>query len=377
MNLRSFFVNTVLCLSALLSFGQTAVVPFMGVGSVQFFDNSGKPLTAGVVYFYQAGTSTQQATYSDSMGSTVNPNPVPLATGGRLTAWLAAGSFYKVALCSQNDGPFCAPSDVLFSVDQVPAGSTSTGGGGGSPFISGSVNPASSGILRLANGDTVCWRNAAGSANLCLTTDTSDVLTWPGGAFKISETACSNTGAGFDFLCADSSAHRFKMANNGGAQLQIAAAGQDINTSDFVTQLHFGSTPAPLASSLPGSNQMFCWSGTVFGACPLALPTATGAAILEQVIASGTAAMGTTEIGSPPTFPLCGDGATITVTSGSLTGITTSDRISWSYAAAPINSSAQTFLWPYTTANHVNFQWCSASPVTPAGVTVNWAVYRP
>lgn len=246
-------------------FAQT-VVPFMGLGNYQAFDNNGKPLTAGVLYSFQAGTSTQQATYTDSTGATLNPNPIPFGSGARVQIWLSTGKYYKFVLCAQNDGAACSPGDVLFSVDQVPA-SASGSGSTGSPFVSGSANPATSGILRLANGDTICWRNAAGSANLCLTTDTSDVLTWLGGAIKFQEIACANSGVGFDYFCADSAAHRWKMANNGGAQLQIVAAGQDINTFDFVTQLHFGGTPTPLSATPPTTSQTICWNGTNIVGC--------------------------------------------------------------------------------------------------------------
>ena len=117
-----------------LSHAQCA--PFMGVGNVQFLDNTAKPLTAGVVYFYQAGTSTQQATFTSSTCGTVNTNPLSLGVGGRAQIWLTSSSLYKVVLCAQNDGPACSAGDVLFSVDQVPGGASSGGGGGsGSPFI--------------------------------------------------------------------------------------------------------------------------------------------------------------------------------------------------------------------------------------------------
>lgn len=43
-----------------------------------------------------------------------------------------------------------------------------------SNFQSGSVNPASSGILRLANLDNISWRNAANSGNVSITVDAND-----------------------------------------------------------------------------------------------------------------------------------------------------------------------------------------------------------
>jgi hypothetical protein len=53
------------------------------------------------------------------------------------------------------------------------------------------------------------------------------------------------------------------MSGNGGSQLQIAAAGVDINASDQVTQLHFGSTATPLSPTPPsGTDSVLEWNGT-------------------------------------------------------------------------------------------------------------------
>lgn len=154
-----------------------ALAPFMSLGTAQFFDNNGKPLTAGVLYSFQAGTTTQQATFTDSTGVTANPNPIPFGSGARVAIWLTAGNFYKFVLCLQNDGASCAPSDVLFSVDNVPGSPAGTFSGTFTgTFITSSANPATTGVLRLAAGDLICWRNGAGTANLCLSKTASDSI---------------------------------------------------------------------------------------------------------------------------------------------------------------------------------------------------------
>lgn len=268
-----FWAGTILLCFACVGFigAQTnAVSPFGGVGNVQFFDNNGSPLLGGVLYTYQAGTTTQQASYTDSTGSILNPNPVPLSSGGRASIWLLTGNFYKLVLCSQNDGASCAPGDTLFSVDQVPGGASSSGGSSSSPFISGSANPATSGILRLASGDTVCWRNAGGSANLCWSKDANDLLSWSGGSIKFPEVSAPAGVATFDVLWADATAHRWMMSNNGGVAAQVVASGVDINTSDQVTQLHFGSTPFPMSTTAPSTNQVLHWNGTNVDGIPSA-----------------------------------------------------------------------------------------------------------
>lgn len=233
--------------------------PLGGVGSLQFYANDGTLLTSGVVYIYQAGTSTQATVYTDSTGTTTQPNPVTFGSGARASIWLANGTFVKVVLCVQNDGAFCSAGDILFSADQVPIGSSSSGGGG-SPFtgifISSTASPATSGTLRLASGDSVCWRNAAGSANLCFKKDSNDLLSWDGGSLKLPEVGAPSGVSGFDILWADNTAHRLKAVNNAGTAAQYVLSGNDIGTTDQVQSLHFGATQEALSSTAPTTGQV-------------------------------------------------------------------------------------------------------------------------
>lgn len=240
----------------------------MGVGNVQFLDNTATPLQSGVLYAYQAGTSIQQATFTSSTCGTVNTNPITFGVGARASIWLTTSLVYKFVLCAQNDGPACSAGDIIFSVDQVPGGSSGGGGGGGggSPFIgifiSGSSNPASAGATRFASGDLSCYRNAANSGNLCWSKDNSDLLSWQGGSFKLPEGNTPSPVVGFDIIEADVNAHRFEQCPNGVACAQIVDAGVDINNSDQVTGLHFGSTSTPISSTAPMANQNLTWDGT-------------------------------------------------------------------------------------------------------------------
>ena len=70
-----------------------------------FLDASGNPLSGGLLYFYTAGTTTPQDTYTTSAGSTPNANPVVLdsggypATGGSVgEIWFTNGVTYKAVL---------------------------------------------------------------------------------------------------------------------------------------------------------------------------------------------------------------------------------------------------------------------------------------
>jgi hypothetical protein len=259
----SFTLAILLLLSSSL---YAQVSPFGGLGQAQFFDNSGAPLIAGVLYSYQAGTSTQQATYTDSTGTVQNVNPITFGSGARVAIWLTTAQNYKFVLCQFNDGPFCSAGDILFSVDNVPGGASGGGGGCGSTctsiFISSTASPATSGALRLASGDSICWRNAAGSANLCFSKDASDRLIWAGGSLLFPEIAPPSGIAANDLLWADSSAHRWMMKNNGGSGLQVVASGNDIGTTDQVLGVHFGATQELFGNTAPTTTQCVQFNGT-------------------------------------------------------------------------------------------------------------------
>lgn len=70
-----------------------------GVGQ-QFFDDNGVPLAGGLIYTYQAGSSTPLVTYTDNAGNIANANPIVLDASGRTPQeiWLLTGYSYKFVL---------------------------------------------------------------------------------------------------------------------------------------------------------------------------------------------------------------------------------------------------------------------------------------
>jgi hypothetical protein len=63
----------------------------------QYFDDNGIPLSGGLLYTYQGGTSTAKATYQDAGGGIAHTNPVVLDAAGRAVVFLATGA-YKLVL---------------------------------------------------------------------------------------------------------------------------------------------------------------------------------------------------------------------------------------------------------------------------------------
>jgi hypothetical protein len=66
----------------------------------QFFDNNGVPLAGGLIYQYQAGSTTPLATYTTNNGTTPNSNPIILDSAGRppQEIWMQTGYTYKFVI---------------------------------------------------------------------------------------------------------------------------------------------------------------------------------------------------------------------------------------------------------------------------------------
>jgi len=77
----------------------------LGGAGWQFFDNNGVPLSGGLIYTYQAGTSTPLATYTSAAGNIQNSNPIVLNASGRPPSeiWILNGFSYKFVLQDANN----------------------------------------------------------------------------------------------------------------------------------------------------------------------------------------------------------------------------------------------------------------------------------
>jgi hypothetical protein len=124
-----------------------------------FLDVDGRPLNAGKLYTYQAGSTTPFATYTDVNGLIANTNPIILGTDGRPPSeiWLTDGFFYKFVLTDSSDvtiqtydnlygiigtapsppTPLPAGTIVLWSgsIGSIPAGWVLCNGSNGTPDL--------------------------------------------------------------------------------------------------------------------------------------------------------------------------------------------------------------------------------------------------
>ena len=140
----------------------------VGTGQ-QFFDNNGIPNAGGLIYTYQAGSSTLLTTYTTVNGNIANTNPIVLDAYGRTPSeiWMQTGYSYKFIIQTadavtlqtldnlypilQNSAatvdPFTAGMIIIWSgsLGSVPAGWVLCDGNNSTPdlrdrFIAGAGN---------------------------------------------------------------------------------------------------------------------------------------------------------------------------------------------------------------------------------------------
>lgn len=176
--IRASSILCMIVLSALSAKAQTPV-SISPMPRLQFFNASGQPLSGGQIFTYTSGTSTPQATYADSTGTSQLPNPIVLDSGGSAQIWLASGLIYRFVVKDSSGSQQWTVDGVQGPPNLLapgPIGTTIPNIVEATQFLTSSPSPALSGIIRLASGDQICWRNSVGSADVCLSKNSSDVF---------------------------------------------------------------------------------------------------------------------------------------------------------------------------------------------------------
>lgn len=90
----------------------------------QFVDSSGNPYSGALLFFYAAGSSTKQNTYTDSGGLTACDNPItlnssgyPAVSGTIVAPWGTVGQTYKIGLAAA--GSSDPPASFIWTEDNV------------------------------------------------------------------------------------------------------------------------------------------------------------------------------------------------------------------------------------------------------------------
>jgi len=111
---------------------------------LQFFDANGAPLASGLLYTYEAGSTTPLTTYIDSTGVSLNTNPITLDSRGEANVWLE-GAIYKFALYTS-----AASGGVLiWTVDNI----------NGSTFSVNATGDGTTTAFSVVNGFTAIYIN--------------------------------------------------------------------------------------------------------------------------------------------------------------------------------------------------------------------------
>ena len=108
---------------------------------LQFFDANGDPLVDGLLYTYEAGSTTPLVTYTDSTGVSLNTNPITLDSRGEANVWLGA-AIYKFAL-------YTSAGVLIWTVDNI----------NGNTFASTATGDGTTTAFSVVNGFTAIYIN--------------------------------------------------------------------------------------------------------------------------------------------------------------------------------------------------------------------------
>lgn len=165
--------------------GQTANVPFASP-VLTFLGQNGQPLANGTVTSFLAGTTTPSPTYPSANTSTPNNNPLTLSAGGQAQIWLGSVNCYKFVVKNSAGG-------LQWSADNVCA----TNLGSVANIISNNCatsSVATTGFIRMCNGDLVNWRSISGAANIGFA-QAGSATTATGNIADVLQYGTSSTGA--------------------------------------------------------------------------------------------------------------------------------------------------------------------------------------
>jgi hypothetical protein len=114
----------------------------------QFFNNNGTPNAGGLIYTYQAGSSTLLTTYTTVNGNIANTNPIVLDAYGRTPSeiWMQTGYSYKFVI-QTSAAVTLQTLDNLYAILQNAPASAPTLPTGAIILWSGSIGSIPSGYV--------------------------------------------------------------------------------------------------------------------------------------------------------------------------------------------------------------------------------------
>lgn len=148
--------NVVATLFAVLALaGQALAAGSISLSGSQQFDAQGRPLAGGLLYFFQAGTTTPQNAFIDTALTLPYPNPIVLAADGRVPFFYLADGGIKIRLTDST-------GVVIVAADNILVIGPSSGGGGGGSVDPTTVYQTGDVKIRYGTGTHNGWVRAAG-----------------------------------------------------------------------------------------------------------------------------------------------------------------------------------------------------------------------
>ena len=268
----------------------------------QFIDAAGIPLAGGFLYTYEAGTTTPQATYTDSTAATANSNPIVLDSRGEANIWLSSAN-YKFKLTDAN-------GTEIWTVDNIAAPSTAL-----SPVFSSNVtisaNTSGPALLvtQTGAGAAIRVQDSADPDSSPFVVDTSgqvgigtatpaNAIDVAGGAIQIS----TSGGTARTILSADSTDSIFAASDDRNFTIKTNAATRlTINSTDATSTVPIVLPTAPtttLQAATKGYVDQSSPAGMIAPFAGTSAPTGwlacQGQAVSQTTYAALYAAIGTT-----------------------------------------------------------------------------------
>jgi microcystin-dependent protein len=268
----------------------------------QFIDAAGIPLAGGFLYTYEAGTTTPQATYTDSTAATANSNPIVLDSRGEANIWLSSAN-YKFKLTDAN-------GTEIWTVDNIAAPSTAL-----SPVFSSNVtisaNTSGPALLvtQTGAGAAIRVQDSADPDSSPFVVDTSgqvgigtatpaNAIDVAGGAIQIS----TSGGTARTILSADSTDSIFAASDDRNFTIKTNAAARLTINSSTATSTVPVVLPTDPTTALQAATKSYVDLGSPAGiiapfagtSAPSGWLACNGAAVSRTTYATLFAAIGTT-----------------------------------------------------------------------------------
>jgi microcystin-dependent protein len=268
----------------------------------QFIDAAGIPLAGGFLYTYEAGTTTPQATYTDSSAATANSNPIVLDSRGEANIWLSSAN-YKFKLTDAN-------GTEIWTVDNIAAPSTAL-----SPVFSSNVtisaNTSGPALLvtQTGAGAAIRVQDSADPDSSPFVVDTSgqvgigtatpaNAIDVAGGAIQIS----TSGGTARTILSADSTDSIFAASDDRNFTIKTNAAARLTINSSTATSTVPVVLPTDPTTALQAATKSYVDLGSPAGiiapfagtSAPSGWLACNGAAVSRTTYATLFAAIGTT-----------------------------------------------------------------------------------